>query len=227
MKRLFGKKSKKSPEPSPKHISLGIPANTAAGPLGFRAELDIGPDDEGNNRGSRIVFQDNSGEDKEHPTPEASISGPAVVGTDHRSNPTRESTTDTGEEEGENKLAEVSKVPEREHKNTALRAATILSHVPKEVADGFSPLGSLKAILGAIAAVHANDQEAVAIGNRTENLLSRIAALEEHFYSRPDDVEEQRRRDKLIRYVVIPPLESVLRPFQRVRSHRRTTGVFV
>ncbi|KAF9644920.1 hypothetical protein BDM02DRAFT_3190178 [Thelephora ganbajun] len=199
MKRLFSKKSKKSPEPSPKHISLGISANTAAGPLGFRAELDIGPDDERSNGGSQIVFQDNSGEDKELPTPEASISGVAVVGTDHRSDPTRESTTDTGEEEGGNKLAEVSKVPEREHKNTALRAATILSHVPKEVADGFSPLGSLKAILGTITAVHANDQEAVAIGNRTENLLSRIAALEDHFYSRPHDVEEQRRRDKLIR----------------------------
>ncbi|KAF9646737.1 hypothetical protein BDM02DRAFT_2976922 [Thelephora ganbajun] len=199
MKRLFGKKSKKSPEPSPKHISLGISANTAAGPLGFRAELDIGPDDERSNGGSQIVFQDNSGEDKELPAPEASISGVAVVGTDHRSDPTRENATDTREGEGGGKLAEVSKVPEREHENTALRVATILSDVPKEATDGFGPLGSLKAVLRTTAAVYANHQETVAIGNRVESLLSRIVALEEHFYSRPDDVAEQRRRDKLIR----------------------------
>ncbi|KAF9644130.1 hypothetical protein BDM02DRAFT_3272647 [Thelephora ganbajun] len=194
MKRLFSKKPKKSPKPSPRHISLGIPANTAAGPLGFRAELDIGPDDERSNRGSRIAFQDNDSEDEEIPTPEASISGVAVVGTDHRSDPTRENATDTGE--GEGKLAEASKIPEREHKNTALRDAT---DVPKEAADGSSPLGSLKTVLRTIAAVHADHQETVAVGNRIENILSRILILEEHFYSRPDDVEEQRHRNKLIR----------------------------
>ncbi|KAF9646732.1 hypothetical protein BDM02DRAFT_3188576 [Thelephora ganbajun] len=124
-------------------------------------------------------FRDNSGKDKEHSTPEASISGPAVVGAGHRSDPT---------------------VLEREYENTVLRAATILSDVPKETAaDGSSPLGSLKAILMTIAAVHANHQETVATGSRIEALLSRVAALEEHFYSRPDDVEEQRRRGELIR----------------------------
>ncbi|KAF9643540.1 hypothetical protein BDM02DRAFT_1414393 [Thelephora ganbajun] len=198
MKRLFGKKSKKSPKPSPKHVFPGIPANIAVGPLGFRAELDIDPDDEGSNRSSRIVFQDNSGEGEEPPAPEVSTSGVAVVGTGHRSDPARNA-TDTGEGEGGRKLAEASKVPEREYKDTALRTATILPDVPKEATGGFSPLDSLKVVLRTIAAVYANNQETIAIGNRTENLLSRIVALEEHFYSRPDDVEEQRRRDKVIR----------------------------
>jgi len=42
MNRLFSKKPKKSLKPSQRHASLGIPTNVAAGPLGFRAELDIG-----------------------------------------------------------------------------------------------------------------------------------------------------------------------------------------
>ncbi|KAF9648974.1 hypothetical protein BDM02DRAFT_3114698 [Thelephora ganbajun] len=79
MKRLFGKKPKKSPKPSPKPVSPGIPANVASKPLA--------PDDEGNNRGSRVVFQDNSGEDKGPPAPGVSTSGVAVIGTDHRSDP--------------------------------------------------------------------------------------------------------------------------------------------
>ena len=43
MKDLFNKKPKKSLKSPQRHISLGIPTNIAAGPLGFRAELDIGP----------------------------------------------------------------------------------------------------------------------------------------------------------------------------------------
>jgi len=35
------------------------------------------------------------------------------------------------------------------------------------------------------------------LGNKVEVLLPRIAALEEHFDSRPSDVAEQRRRDEL------------------------------
>ena len=41
MKRLFGKKDKKSLKPPQQNIAFVIPANIAAGPLGFRAELDI------------------------------------------------------------------------------------------------------------------------------------------------------------------------------------------
>lgn len=40
--RIFGKKSKKSPKPSQRLISVGIPTNIAAGPLGFRTDLDPG-----------------------------------------------------------------------------------------------------------------------------------------------------------------------------------------
>ena len=43
MDRLLNKKSKKSLKSSRGHIALGIPTNVATGPLGFRADLDIGP----------------------------------------------------------------------------------------------------------------------------------------------------------------------------------------
>ena len=43
MKRVFGKKLKKSPGPPQQNIVLGIATNIALGPLGFRAELDIDP----------------------------------------------------------------------------------------------------------------------------------------------------------------------------------------
>jgi len=42
MNYTFNKKSKKLLKSSRRHISLGIPTNIAIGPLGFRAELDIG-----------------------------------------------------------------------------------------------------------------------------------------------------------------------------------------
>ncbi|KAF9644990.1 hypothetical protein BDM02DRAFT_3121009 [Thelephora ganbajun] len=199
MNRLFDKKRKKSPKPSPKPNFLGIHINVAAEPLGFRAGLDTSPDDERGNKRSRIVFQDNSSEDKVPPPSEASISGVAIGGTEPRNDPVRETTTDTREGEGRGKLVEASRVPERGYKNTVLTAATTLFDVPMAVADEFGPLGSLKAVLGTIPAVYANHQGTVVIGNKIEDLLSRIVALEERFYSRPDDVEEQRRRRGLIR----------------------------
>ncbi|KAF9645892.1 hypothetical protein BDM02DRAFT_395232 [Thelephora ganbajun] len=219
MNRLSRKKPKKSPKPSPTHIFLGITTNIAAGPLGFRAELDIGPDglDRRSNRGSRIIFQDNSGEDKRLPSLAVSTSGVTIVGTEHRDGPTRENTADTGEGEGGGKLANVSKVLEREYENTALTTTTIFS-VPKEATDEPSPLGPLKAVLRTTAAVYANHQENIAIGNKIQVLLSRMVALEKRFNSRPDDVEELRRRAKLLRYAVITPSNSVLSSFQRVRS---------
>ena len=48
MDRLFGKKHKKSLKYSPRDVFMGIPTNMAAGPLGFRADLDIGPKGEKN-----------------------------------------------------------------------------------------------------------------------------------------------------------------------------------
>ncbi|KAF9643956.1 hypothetical protein BDM02DRAFT_1270605 [Thelephora ganbajun] len=195
MNSLFGRKSKKSPKPSPKRISLGAPPNAVAGPLRSREELDIGPDDERSSRAARIVFQDSGGRDKElPPLPEASTSGVAVISTERRSGPVGENTTDTGEGGGGGRLAKTSK----EYENTVLGATAILSDVPKKASDELSPLGSLKAVLKTIAAVHTDHQETVGIGNKIEVLLSRVVALEERFYSRPDDVEEQRRRSELI-----------------------------
>ena len=101
MDRPFGKKSKKSLRLS-KHIVLGIPANIAAGPLGFRAELDIGPKgeesrphrdsgadqqadptwtlDEKDPWTSRIVFCERGGDGQGAPVQEASTSGAAIGG---------------------------------------------------------------------------------------------------------------------------------------------------
>ncbi|KAF9642942.1 hypothetical protein BDM02DRAFT_3124013 [Thelephora ganbajun] len=199
MNPLSGNKRRESHKHSPGCNSLGTSTDVAAGPLRSREELDIGPDDGRSNKRRRITFQDNGSEDKELPMPDVSMSGIVVGDTEHKNDPTRENVTDTGEGKGKGKLAEASKVPEGDYKNTALRAATILSDVPKEAADESGPLGPLKAVLRTIAAVYyADDQETVAIG-KIENLLSRIVVLEERFYSRPDDVEEQRCRSKLIR----------------------------
>ena len=41
--------------------------------------------------------------------------------------------------------------------------------------------------------------------NKIESLLSRVAALEEDFATRPGVVDEQRRRHELILYVTVPP----------------------
>ena len=109
MNRLFDKNSKKSLKP---HISLGIlPINVAAGPLGFRAGLDIGPKGEqgrtyhgleetdgpdstvvpdGNDTGpSRIVIQEDESEDQRTPAPEAltpnAVDGCAEDGNDNTS----------------------------------------------------------------------------------------------------------------------------------------------
>ena len=40
---MFGNKSKRSLRALAKHLLFGIPINIAAGPLGFRAELDVDP----------------------------------------------------------------------------------------------------------------------------------------------------------------------------------------
>lgn len=60
------------------------------------------------------------------------------------------------------------------------------------------------------------------IGIEVEHLLSRVVVLEERFDSRPDDVAEQRRRDELIRYVVVPRFDLVLNSFQKVWTCRGT-----
>ena len=106
MDRL-GKIFKKSPKPPkpPKHITLGIPTNIAAGPLGFRAELDIDPKGEQNRLSrsrtdspdstatldkkstgpSRIVVHDERRGDQAYRPPGISTAG-AVVGGDEPGN---------------------------------------------------------------------------------------------------------------------------------------------
>ena len=87
---MSGKKSKKPPRPLAKHLLFGIPANIAAGPLGFRAELDVNPQgewtcshcclradrtdptaisDEKNPNPSRIVFRRRESEPQGSPVP--------------------------------------------------------------------------------------------------------------------------------------------------------------
>ena len=70
-------------------------------------------------------------------------------------------------------------------------------------------------------------QAAVTVGNRINIILSRLVALEELFDSRPSDVAEQRRRDGLIRYVILSPFSFVLclSPLQRVWTHSRETRI--
>ena len=109
MDRLFEKKSKKSHKSAQRHVSLGIPTNIAAGPLGFRAELDIGPKgerrshrdsesrpdstvtpDENDTRVSRIVFKDKKREDQGLPARGTSTAGVVVGGGGHGDGPPSE-----------------------------------------------------------------------------------------------------------------------------------------
>jgi hypothetical protein len=104
MNYTFNKKSKKSPRLSQQHLVLGLPTNVAAGPLGFRAELDIGPKgeetrfyhgfwsrptwfdttlDEESPRTSRIAFHDKRSEGQQLPAPETSTPSVAVASTEH------------------------------------------------------------------------------------------------------------------------------------------------
>jgi len=110
MDRSSGKRSKKSLKPS-KHIFLGTPTNVAVGPLGFRAELDVGPKgeksrpyhdvgtdrpdptgtlDEEDPRASRIVFRDKEREDEGTPAQAALTSGAVIGGDEQGNDPTGE-----------------------------------------------------------------------------------------------------------------------------------------
>lgn len=109
MDRL-GKIFKKTPKPSQSNLSLGIPTHIAVQPLGFRAELDIGPKgerdllsrlradqpdlavaaDENGTRTSRIVFHDDKSEDQGLPAPEAQTASTSVGGDQPGNNPTSE-----------------------------------------------------------------------------------------------------------------------------------------
>jgi len=109
---LLEKMSKKSLKYSPRGILPGISTNVAAGPLGFRAELDIGHKGEQNRSywdlgvgwthstvaldkdgggSSRILFQGKPGEDEGLHAPETSTAGGMIDhGAEHRNDPTSE-----------------------------------------------------------------------------------------------------------------------------------------
>ena len=111
MNRLFDKKPKKSFKSSQRHISLGIPTNIAAGPLGFRAELDFDPKgeqsrsrhdlevdgtdlsailDEKGVGASQIIFRDGKSEDHGLAVTDVLATGSTVSSIEHGSDPTSE-----------------------------------------------------------------------------------------------------------------------------------------
>jgi len=53
------------------------------------------------------------------------------------------------------------------------------------------------------------------VRNKIEDLISRVAALEADLSTLPGDVDEQRRRRELIRYVALLLWDSTLTPFQQ------------
>jgi hypothetical protein len=111
-------------------------------------------------------------------------------------------------------------------------------------AEDVERFGPLKVILRSIPAAFANRrvrsqspaqnsltdrhfQGAVVVGNKVENLLFRVVALEERFDSCPNDIAEQRRRDDLIGYVATSRLSPMLKFLQQVEASRDSTPVVV
>ena len=111
MDRLFNRKPKKSLKSPQRHITLGIPTNIAAGPLGFRADLDAGstgeqdrpyhdseadgPDptaapDEKDIKAQRIVFQEKESEGQGSTATGVSTSDAVVGGIEHLDDATSE-----------------------------------------------------------------------------------------------------------------------------------------
>jgi len=105
LKNLKTKESAKLPR---QHISLGIPTNVAVGPVGFRAELDVGPKGEQRHsrrglevdrpdstmmldvkdtRAPRIVFIDRGGRSEGLPAPGTSTVGTMVGDDQHGDRP--------------------------------------------------------------------------------------------------------------------------------------------
>jgi len=86
MNYTFDKKSKKSLKSSQRRVSLGIPTNIAAGPLGFQGDR---PDstatlDEQNQKAARILFNDKKSEGQGPSGPRTSTIGVVVSGTEER-----------------------------------------------------------------------------------------------------------------------------------------------
>ena len=58
---------------------------------------------------------------------------------------------------------------------------------------------------------HIHFQETVAVGDKIKVLRSRITVLEKHFEKPAGDVAETKRREELLKYVIGPRLNWMLR----------------
>ena len=73
-----------------------------------------------------------------------------------------------------------------------------------------------------------NPQETAPVADKLEALISRIIALEELFGTPAGGVVEQKRRDALLRYAIVPPpLDSELSSFQEAPVRRRKISFIV
>ncbi|KAF9787448.1 hypothetical protein BJ322DRAFT_1218157 [Thelephora terrestris] len=237
------KKSNKPLKTSTSHLLLGISANIAAGPLGFRAELDLNPADEKNPTASRIVFCERQSEAEGPPAPGTSYPVVAIGDTEQ---PLREpsapgtsdpvvaisdadaeqlenqliggSTDQTREEEGEPGVASV----EQDNGNTAPVSPVLLTGGVTSAPSGF---GSLEALLGGIPAIDVDHEESGAIRNKIEVLYSHIVSLNALFSKPPDDVGDQRRRNQLIRHVMLLRLNELKGIEGKLRSLCENPGL--
>ncbi|KAF9778477.1 hypothetical protein BJ322DRAFT_498179 [Thelephora terrestris] len=188
-KAIFNKKPKKSLGCPAKHLLLGIPTNIAVVPLDFRAVLDVDPKDENNPEPSRIESVKRESEAPKLPIAGSSI----VVAIPDIEQGGSLMTGDIGhsiQEAG----PEVALENEQDHKDTALNASIRHTNIANEGMIGIGPLGSL---LRTVSDIYA-DREYATIKNMADRLLSRVNSLGRLFATRPGDVAEQRRRDRVI-----------------------------
>ncbi|KAF9786423.1 hypothetical protein BJ322DRAFT_786856 [Thelephora terrestris] len=185
------RKSKKPYKP-PTDLLLGITANIAVSPLGFRAVLDINPKDENNPAPSQIIPCERESGAQEPPVP-----GPSnyVTMPDIEQGPGRP-TGGLGGHRREDRLAMEPKVPEQDHRSKTAITPVIRTDIQEQPASGF---GLLKSLLKAISTDYANHEESAAVEKTIEGLLSRVTSMDALFSTLPGDVAEQRRRDEVIR----------------------------
>ena len=117
-----------------------------------------------------------------------------------------------------------------------LGSAAIVLDLAGEAAEAFGPL---KAVLGVISTAYSHykvrsqplsqnvsltsySQKTVAVGNKVNDLLSRIAVLEALFAESPGDVAEEKRRHELLWYYIVPHSGPALIFIQQARRDCET-----
>ncbi|KAF9786370.1 hypothetical protein BJ322DRAFT_1140245, partial [Thelephora terrestris] len=184
-----GKKSKKSFKPFA-NLPLGIPANIAIGPLGFRVAMNLNPTDGGNPEPLRIVPCERESGAQEPPLAGTSNTV-AIPDLEQGDRPMRGDTSHVKQEE-----KPVMKQKERDHGDTTFGAPIIRNNVEEEALSGFS---SLRSLLEAVSAVYASHEESIAVVTKIEGLLSRVALIDALFATPPGNAPELRCRDEVIR----------------------------